>query len=70
MVNPIEDYFMIGQAVARARNEWDEARAVFHMNHLRKMLNVETREARPECRAAYDAGFNDARNVPPVEYFR
>jgi hypothetical protein len=70
MLNTIGFYFDIGKKVATARNERDEARAVFEMDYLRRALGVEKREDRPAARAAYDAGFKEFRNIPTVEHFK
>lgn len=70
MLNTLEFYFDIGKKVAVARNERDEARAMFEMDYLRRALGVEKREDKPAARVAYDAGFKEYRNVPRVEYFK
>jgi hypothetical protein len=70
MLNTLEFYFDIGKKVAVARNERDEARAVFEMDYLRRALGVEKREDKPAARAAYAAGFKESRNVPRVEHFK
>jgi hypothetical protein len=70
MLNTLEFYFDIGKKVAVARNERDEARAIFEMDYLRRSLGAEKREDKPAARASYGAGFKAFRNVPQVEYFK
>ena len=69
MNNTIDFYRDIGRRVAAARNKNDEVLAIFEMNFLRKNLNLEKIENKPEARKAYDEGFKSARNIPSVKLF-
>jgi hypothetical protein len=70
MLNTLEFYFDIGKKVAVARNERDEARAMFERDYFNRCKGFEKREDKPAARAAYDAGFKAFRNVPRVEHFQ
>lgn len=70
MLNTLEFYFDIGKKVAVARNERDEARAMFERDYFTRALGVEKRDDKPAARASYDAGYKAFRNVPRVEHFK
>jgi len=67
MLNPIEAYQDCGRKCAIARNEGDEARAMFERQYLARMCGFETLENSRLARAAFDEAYKSARKVPSVK---
>lgn len=48
---------------AKARNNGDEATAMFHKEHFRKMRDTEGLLDSTRAREWFEAGYNEARNT-------
>ena len=70
MLNTLDFYFDIGKKAATARNERDEARAMFERDYFNRCIGVEKREDVAAARASYDAGYKAFRKTPRVEHFK
>lgn len=70
MLNDIEAYRDAGKKCAIARNQGDEARAMFERQHMARMCALESLEDARIARAAFDAAYKEARLTPTVKNWR
>lgn len=63
MINKIEAYEEAGRKCAIARNEGDEARAMFERQYLTRMCAVEKPEDSRKAREAFNSAYARARKV-------
>lgn len=63
MLNKLEAYEEAGRRCAIARNEGDEARALFERSYLARMCGFETLEDSRHARAVFYLAYAQARKV-------
>lgn len=61
MLNLESAYQEAGEKCGEARNQHDEARALFHNNWFRRAKALEQTEDRDKAQGLFDAGYSAAR---------
>lgn len=64
MLNDLELYRDCGRKCAKARNEGDEARAMFEKDYGDRMIRLETAMDRSLAILEFDTGYREVRRVP------
>lgn len=63
MINDLEAYASAGRAAAIARNQRDEARAMFEADYFGRMRRMERPEDRAAATRAYEEAYRAARRI-------
>jgi hypothetical protein len=65
-LNPISFYEECGRLAAVARNRRDESSAQMTVTRINRALRLESNEARPVCRRAYENSYRVENGLPPM----
>jgi hypothetical protein len=53
----IDSCYELGKQAQQARAQYDESRAKFHTDYMRRFVNARPKEQHKELREAFDAGY-------------